>query len=63
MLTPCQKCLRSFLTLPSAFILSDFVDYTKFSGVSETLLVASVTAFNLAVVPGCCRTDRLMGDV
>ena len=34
MLTPSQKCLRSFLTLPSAFILSDFVDYTEFSGVS-----------------------------
>lgn len=34
MLTPCQKCLRSFLTLPSAFILSDFVDYTEFSEVS-----------------------------
>ena len=37
MLTPCQKCLRSFLTLPSAFILSDFVDYTEFSGVSNEL--------------------------
>lgn len=36
MLTPCQKCLRSFLTLPSAFILSDFVDYTEFSEVSVT---------------------------
>ena len=34
MLTPCQKCLRSFLTLPSAFILSVFVDYTEFSEVS-----------------------------
>ena len=39
MLTPCQKCLRSFLTLPSAFILSDFVDYTEFSGVSGAVLL------------------------
>ena len=39
MLTPCQKCLRSFLTLPSAFILSDFVDYTKFSGVSKRIKI------------------------
>ena len=39
MLTPCQKCLRSFLTLPSAFILSDFVDYTEFSEVSDSFQI------------------------
>ena len=58
MLTPCQKCLRSFLTLPSAFILSDFVDYTEFSGVSLSVrMPASATgsAYNQLVIAAAQR--------
>ena len=49
MLTPCQKCLRSFLTLPSAFILSVFVDYTEFSEVSMQELEHGKSIFQYSI--------------